>query len=525
MTMLVIIVPTMTRAIPSLNSYPSSNATILLDFDGQDINNSMWNFGTPFSCLPAGLNDDQITEIFNRVSEDFRPFEVNVTTDASRFLAAPLTSRIRVIVTPTSDWYQYVSGIAYVGSFTWGDDTPCFVFSDRLANDAKRIAEAISHESGHSVGLAHQSQYSDVCKLKNSYNMGIGVGETSWAPIMGNGATKNLTQWNYGPTPTACTSLQDNLSIITTQNGFSYRPDDLGDIYNTSTSLDISQQLFYREGIITTNTDKDIFRIDLLVSGKLHLSAEPYSVGINYAGANLDVQLVLQDSKGTTIDTYNNADSLNARIDTTLGAGTYYVIVDGTGNVNSGNDYGSLGSYSLKGEFIRNDIQPLPNVFGDISGIRIKTGNMLIWKPDLVKYGEAIAVMCAIGGSEDFKEISRPPSSLGSYVHRLTDLTIYSYKLKIIEESGSVRFTNSVMIDPKLKLSVFTIIRQPQQPVIIKSSQGYEFQVINIDGKIIQSGRVDSGMKAINMTAFPAGIYSLRVINQNEQRVEKFLNG
>ena len=130
MTVLGIIVPTMTSAIPTLNSHPSSTATILLDFDGQDINNSMWNFGTPFNCLPAGLNDDQITEIFNGASEDFRPFEVNVTTDLAKFLAAPLTNRIRVIITPTSDWSPYVSGIAYVGSFTWGDDTPCFVFSD-----------------------------------------------------------------------------------------------------------------------------------------------------------------------------------------------------------------------------------------------------------------------------------------------------------------------------------------------------------------------------------------------------------
>ena len=32
-------------------------------------------------------------------------------------------------------------------------------------------------------------------------------------------------------------------------------------------------------------------------------------------------------------------------------------------------------------------------------------------------------------------------------------------------------------------------------------------------------------IKAINMTSFPVGIYSLRVINQNEQRVETFLNG
>ncbi len=84
---------------------------------------------------------------------------------------------------------------------------------------------------------------------------------------------------------------------------------------------------------------------------------------------------------------------------------------------------------------------------------------MIVWKPDLVMSGEAIALMCALGGSEDFREISRPSSTIGSYVHRLNDLITYTYRLKIIEESGSIRFTNSVTIDPRIKSSIFTIIR------------------------------------------------------------------
>ena len=55
-------------------------------------------------CEAAPLTDAQILEIFNRVSEDYRPFNVNITTDSVKFLAAPLTQRIRVIVTPTSSW-------------------------------------------------------------------------------------------------------------------------------------------------------------------------------------------------------------------------------------------------------------------------------------------------------------------------------------------------------------------------------------------------------------------------------------
>jgi hypothetical protein len=146
--------------IPKLNSFPAASATIYLDFDGHNVNSAVWNNGVAFTCLPAGMSDIQITEVFNRVSEDYRPFNINITTDSTVFYAAPLAKRIRVVVTPTSAWYTGVGGVSYVGSFTWGDDTPCFVFCDRLGpNIPKMVAECCSHESGHSVGLSHQSKY------------------------------------------------------------------------------------------------------------------------------------------------------------------------------------------------------------------------------------------------------------------------------------------------------------------------------------------------------------------------------
>ena len=42
-------------AAPTLNSYPTAAATLYLDFDGHDVNSSMWNYGTPFSCLHRNL--------------------------------------------------------------------------------------------------------------------------------------------------------------------------------------------------------------------------------------------------------------------------------------------------------------------------------------------------------------------------------------------------------------------------------------------------------------------------------------
>lgn len=521
---------TKTNAAPTLNSYPAAISTIYLDFDGQEVKNSMWNYGTPFAAAPATMTDAQITEAFNRVSEDFRPFNINITTDLAKFLAAPLDQRIRVIITPTSAWYPAVAGIAYVTSFTWGDDTPCFVFSDRLVNDGKRVAEAISHETGHTLGLYHQSAYTSSCTLTSSYHTGIGTGATSWGPIMGNVASKNLTQWNFGPTPNGCSFLQDNLSIITTKNGFTYRPDDFGDFYSTAGIVNVASSAFSKVGVISTSVDKDIFRFDLSQRGKFNLSANPYSVGNAYAGANLDVKIELQDSKGTTIKIYDIEDSLNAKIDTTLNAGTYYVIVDGTGNVNSKNDYGSLGSYTLTGTYTGTTVTTTTitststNSNIEISGIKVKGGNKLSWAKNTTKNGEAMTLIYAKENVEEFTELSRPAANATSFVHQISKPEIYTYKLKIIDKTGSIRFSNSVIIDAKNNTGVFKIIKQVQQPIVINSTEGYEFQVVDNFGRVLQVGKAPAGTKSIDVRNYPAGIYNIKVSSESEERIEKFMN-
>ena len=105
----------------------------------------------------------QITEVFNRVAEDYRPFTINVTTDSTKYLSAPVNQRTRVVITVTSDWYGSAGGVSFVNSFTWGDNTPCFVFSELLGYKPKNIAEAASHEAGHTLGLRHQSTYDANC--------------------------------------------------------------------------------------------------------------------------------------------------------------------------------------------------------------------------------------------------------------------------------------------------------------------------------------------------------------------------
>src|SRR5688572_8154888 len=148
----------MTNAqVPVMSSYPSANAVIFLDFDGHTVTGTSWNYNGPIECGSSGLDNTKITEIFNRVAEDYRPFNVNVTTDSTKYLAAAANRRMRIILTVTSSWYGSAGGVAFVGSFIWTDNTPCFVFSALLGYNAKSISEAASHEAVHTLGLYHQA--------------------------------------------------------------------------------------------------------------------------------------------------------------------------------------------------------------------------------------------------------------------------------------------------------------------------------------------------------------------------------
>jgi len=521
------------KAAPTLNSYPTAAATLYLDFDGHDVNSSMWNYGTPFSCLPAQMTDDQILEAFNRVAEDFRPFNINVTTELAKFLAAPLTQRMRIVVTPTSAWYPSVAGIAYVTSFTWGDDTPAFVFSDRLLNDPKRVAEAIAHESGHTMGLSHQAAFSATCTLVSSYNSGVGTGEQSWAPIMGNSVSKNITQWNFGPTPNGCNSLQDNLKVLSTNNGFGYRPDDYADLYTNAAIVGIANNVISKTGLISTTTDRDYFRFDLAENGKLIINATPYSVGAGNSGANLDIKLELQNANGTSIGVYDFKDSMHAKIDTTLPAGTYYLIVDGTSSVNVNNDYGSLGSYTISGSFSGIAVSTTTTTTTTtttattttVSGTKTKGGNKLTISANGKGGGtksEALVIIYAVEG-EEFRDLAKPDPNQTTFIHTINDDKTYIYQLKIVEQTGAVRFSNIVKIDGK-ENSGFKVIKQAQQPVIVNAAAAYDYQIVDNYGRVIQTGKASAGVKSFDIRNQPAGIYNIKLISDSEQRVEKFMN-
>lgn len=329
-------IPAYQNGVVPLQSLPGATAVLYLDFDGEEGPFTGWG---DFDAARFNLTTSQIRDVWQRVAEDFAPFRINVTTDLAVFLAAPRTSRQQCIITPTKNAAPTAGGVAYVGDFQSSNDRVCWAFY----GSGKNAAEVISHELGHTLGLSHDGRVSP----SEEYYGGHGTDPVGWAPIMGVGYSKNLSQWSKGEYASA-NRTQDDIAIIAANTGVGLRADDAGDTPASARPLEIfGAGSVDDEGVISTAADVDVLAFTT-TGGALSLAINQVSLG-----PNLDILAELKDSGGNTIASSNPAAALNGSLSVALGAGTYTLHVSGTGlgdPLGTGySDYGSLGAYTITG--------------------------------------------------------------------------------------------------------------------------------------------------------------------------------
>ena len=388
-----------------LHSNPLATKTIYLDFNGHILPaNTGWtnsyNAGNAINAPAWSMDADNTTfsdtelariqAIWQRVAEDFAPFNVDVTTDyrgedyLTRSSSSDQVYGMRALISPISSYVGGYGGIAYVGVFGNVGDSykPALIFPENLGpNGEKYVAEAISHEVGHTLGLNHDGT------ATQGYYTGQGSGATGWAPIMGVGYYQELSQWSKGEYSGA-NNKEDDLSIIAgTSNGFGYGADDAGNNAQTlndlgllgknalnTSLLDVSQF-----GIIEKTSDQDWFRFTT-GAGAINLTIQSMTKAwINTSGnfsaeyltqptgaTNLDIWAGIYGADGTTLIAQSNPTDLLSASFTNLflNAGTYYVAIDGVGKgdpITTGySDYGSLGQYAITGTIIGNGFTVTP---------------------------------------------------------------------------------------------------------------------------------------------------------------------
>ena len=508
--------------VPLLSSYPSAQAVIFLDFDGETVENTSWNLNGPIVCGPSGLNTAQMTEVFNRVSEDYRPFNLNVTTDSTKYLSAPIAKRMRIVVTITSDWYgSGAGGVSFVGSFSWGDDTPCFVFSALLNYNTKNISEAASHEAGHTLGLYHQSSYDVNCVKTAEYNPGTGTGEIGWAPIMGIGYSKNLTLWNNGPNSYGCNNLQNDLDVITNVvNGFTFRNDDHSNNFNSATHANFANNQFNLTGVVERNTDADLFKVTTTVFGRFQLNAVPYNVGAGNLGSDLDMQVSIYNNSQVLLNIYNPGNILSSVIDSMLNPGIYYLKIEGKGNINAPN-YASLGSYALQGNFTAGAL-PLRRLelHGSLNNDEHRLNRLIDADEQVIKQILEISY-----DGRSFNPLTESPVASRSYAYTPNISSAVQYRLNVTFDNGHQYYSNIITLrktgasmGPKLISNLIT-----SGNIEVSSPGIYDYSLYDLNGKTLVQGKLINGSNTINTGSMISGMYIVRFTNGTEQWMEKLI--
>ena len=387
--------------VPALSSNPNAQMTVFLDFDGQDYGNQIVRVqqnpnlelemmsaipgftidGTPGPDSPA--EERLIEEIFNRVAEDFRPFNVNVTTvqpptgvlqirvsvGGNGIVQYHVLTRvydlngalIQTLIGPAQT-YRFTSPVfAELDAYRNNQINPVMIFPQQLTasqQNGQTIARLISQGVGRQLGLQNQP----------------GLGTVDSGPIM---ADLNANPIRDTWANSTVNLIQDDLARLTAANGIQERADDFGDSLQNAAnasqdlvSSSVATPVEIAKGIINYKPtsfvpDRDVFRtvLDLTqttgtaelaidVSG-LDLSSHTFRDGATDAtlnpGSNLDVVVNLYSANGTLLATDSPSTGINGQIlfeiPSTAIPGNrllvYYIEVTTT------SEYGSLGEYTV----------------------------------------------------------------------------------------------------------------------------------------------------------------------------------
>lgn len=394
--------PNPLTTIPALHSLPGARAAIYLDFDGHvengwqnRVGGTSFNASAPAFSLDSSsdFNATEITAIRNiweRVAEDFAPFNLDVTTVDPGNYADGRGLRVVIGGNNTDWWKNGGSGISGIGSFT-NPQLPnvVFVFSQTIVSwvganlkdvDGRPmqvnpvVATTASHEAGHAFGLEHQGRYDSANNLLDEYSRGT-ANET---PIMGDNTASDRTTWWQGmPTKydsagnklsvlPAGTTVQDDMAILANAtNGFGYRTDDYsGGDFATSTRLYQDGNNLFQAGILERNGDTDYFNF-VTTGGTVALT-----MNAKDSSANLVPAMYVYGIDPGTNQTYlvGFVEGSGRLFQTIVPAGKYYVVAR-----SQDLSYGNVGQYTISGTVPTHGIGK--SLGGQVSQITVATSN------------------------------------------------------------------------------------------------------------------------------------------------------
>ncbi len=329
-------------SVPLFNSNPLASNCIYLDFDGETVTGTTWNTafngGAPIVVTPEGYDHAAIIRIANIVAEDFRGFDVTVTTDRAVYDSYAPGTRNMNIITPDQGWITddigfAIGGVAYLGSFV--SEEPSWTFNSGVS----AAAMTVSHEVGHTLNLEHDGT---IVGADEYYG-----GSVIWGAIMGAPFNSPVVQWSKGEYPDA-NNQEDDIAII--DSFLTFRVDDYGDSTFLATPLPLGDdgQVSF-SGIISSEQDLDILQFEVS-AGTAEFTISPAG---DLETHNFKARGRILDENGAVVVDIDDLGTTSAVISQSLSLGTYYLEIS-AGNHGTWADgdyeaYASIGAYNVVG--------------------------------------------------------------------------------------------------------------------------------------------------------------------------------
>lgn len=420
-----------TSSIPALNSNSGAAYTLYLNFGGFDFTGTWGASGRTPGLTPAYDTNgnpgvftaeeiQNIQTIWSRTAEKYTAFNINVTTvdpavaagqagtDFSRQHYYESTPKLmQTVIGGSNTWYSTgAGGVSYLGVAANGGNPggnggagsgfkTNWAFTDDLGSGyPKYVAEAVSHENGHALGLSHQAEWAagNPPTLVNPYDYGTSTGNAI-APIMGVGYDTDRSTWRVGATPTNSSPTAQNdvlviqnnpgMRLTTTSTGFV--DSGIGHSRVAATALPVLATAIdsaTAKGLITplsstspnaigsSNYTADVFKFTVAegqtatLNVILHSGRSTLTAGVADEGATLNATLRLLDANGAELFISNSNVFTETIAVSSLASGTYYLEVSSAGGFTDsyGNTYFDMGSYFMTGSLV-----PVPEpatVFG-----------------------------------------------------------------------------------------------------------------------------------------------------------------
>lgn len=314
---------------------------LFLDFDGAVVRAGFPNssgYNSPIisgvrNCPPSTLSELQKAEVIALVRDDFSPFNIIVTTDQSVFNGYPSANKQICIITTMPSIIGFPAFVGGVSPFAGPGfrlaSNPSFVFSSVYGSQLADIAGVISHEVGHSMGLAHQHLFSPTCGFVNEYHPGFGTGQLSFVPIMGEADDKRITNWySQNCNLREFGVPQNDFALLSSQ--VVLREDDFP---GTPAGQTVSEPAEIT-GILEQEGDIDFIRINFRNPGDVTISSE-----------NADLKVSVYSPGGNLLGVYEDPNDTGVTIPGLRG--NRFLKIEAIGNVNMSTQF-MTGQYRIQ---------------------------------------------------------------------------------------------------------------------------------------------------------------------------------